>query len=128
MAGCGDSVENAEMIAELADRFTNADSFYVDYRSRNGFRTVVETEPIGPITDLAVCEDLAGRIESSLQATVWQYWGTVHRETYFMRFGPYYFVYVRGLLPEGVVGSEGYTYFVFDTVTLDELPLAFDFP
>jgi hypothetical protein len=116
------------MAVEYAPRFTGADSTNAEYRLRNGLGVVAETEPIGAVTDTAVCNDLATKIESSLRANVWQYWGTVRRETYFMRFGPYYFVYVRGLLPEGSVGSEGFTYFVFDAATRNELPLVFDFP
>jgi hypothetical protein len=116
------------MLAEFADRFTSADSVFAEYRSRNGFRPVEPSDPREAVTDPTVCENLAGRIEAALQARTWEYWGTVSRRTYFMRLGPYYFVYVRGLVPAGSVGSGGYTYFMFDAVTLDELPLVYDFP
>lgn len=121
--GCGDPMQAGETLAAFGPLFTSQDSAYVTYRTRNGLQQVSASE-VFVVSDSTVCASLASRGAELLATAARDDWCTSRWETYFIKAGPYYYIYLAETPPEGTVGG-GWYEFVLDAATLANIPLTY---
>lgn len=122
--GCGAPGDPEASLAAYAPLFTSDDSAAVKYRTNNNLQRVSPTETVA-VTDSATCARLAERASELLLSAAGDYWSNAEWETFSIRAGPYFYVYIFEVPVPGKVS--GWYDFVLDAHTLDEIPTPYAF-